>query len=362
MVVLHLAGRHPQASRGLWAMEEELDPALTEGIEAYHVFSGGPRLRRVSYVAYLWSAIGAYRRVRANGFRPDIVHAHVYSAGVPAAIFATRSGISFVLTEHSSGVAQRSLNRLEARKAHYAYTRAARVLPVSRFLEDSIRNYASAAAFEIVPNVVDNSVFFPRRTRRSEAEPRRLLFVGNLEPLQLKGFPTLLRALALLRQRGRDWKLDVIGDGLDRRRSERLAVDLGLRDRVTFHGSCSKLVIAEMMREADLLVQPSRMETFGAVVAEALVSGLPVVSTTVGGIPELVDECSGRLVPPDDSVGLADAIDDMLKNVGTFDRRGIAARASGRYSLDVVGARLTGIYKAVLTEAVSEHASRAAAL
>ena len=184
MVVLHLAGPHPELDGSLWTLEEELDPALSEGIEAHHVFHRQSRVRGASYVPYLWGAIGAYRRLRAKGFRPDIIHAHVYVAGVPAAIIATRSGIPFVLTEHSSGVAQESLSRLEVRKAHYAYTRAARVLPVSRFVEESIRNYGIEARFEVVPNVVDTSVFFPRRSERIDTELRRLLFVGNLEPLE----------------------------------------------------------------------------------------------------------------------------------------------------------------------------------
>ena len=118
-----------------------------------------------------------------------------------------------------------------------------------------------------------------------------------------------------------------------------------------------------MMREASVLVLPSRVETFGAVVAEALVSGLPVVSTSVGAIPELVDERSGRLVPPNDPAALADALDDMLEGLGTFDARAIAEAASGRYSLEVVGGRLAGIYEAVVAEAaVGAPAPRAASL
>jgi glycosyltransferase involved in cell wall biosynthesis len=109
-------------------------------------------------------------------------------------------------------------------------------------------------------------------------------------------------------------------------------------------------VIAQLMRSADLFVLPSRLETFGAAIAEALTSGLPVVSTKVGGIPELVDESNGRLVPRDDAVALAEALADALESIDTFDRRAIAAAAAGRYDLKVVGEQLTQVYESVVTE------------
>jgi len=239
---------------------------------------------------------------------------------------------------------------METLKARYAYRRAARILPVSRFLQTAIRNYDVNGPFEVVPNVVDTAVFFPP-SGGPKAEGKRLLFVGNLEPLQLKGLPTLLQALVLLRAREDGWRLDVVGEGPERTRQEAFAADLGLSELVAFHGSRPKSAVAEMMREADLFVLPSRIETFGAVVAEALVSGLPVVSTKVGGIPELVDESSGTLVAPDDPVELADALDQMLMSLETFDRSAIAAAARGRYSLEAVGESLNRIYASVLADA-----------
>jgi glycosyltransferase involved in cell wall biosynthesis len=77
---------------------------------------------------------------------------------------------------------------------------------------------------------------------------------------------------------------------------------------------------------------------------------LPVISTTVGGIPELVDEQSGRLVPPDDPGALAGALQSTLENIDAFDRSAIAAAADDRYSLEVVGKRLTQIYESALAE------------
>lgn len=329
---------------------EELAPSLAEGIEAYRVSHRRVPVRGASYPLYLRAAIGAHRRLRDGGFRADLVHAHVYGAGVPAAMVARRSGVPLVVTEHFSGIARRSLSHIEVRKARHAYTHAARVLPVSRFLQEAIRNYGIDVPFEVVPNAVDTSVFFPGGEAGKKNGASRLIFVGNLEPSREKDFPTLLEALDRLNRRRRDWHLDAIGDGADRASCEETAAALGLQQQVTFHGSRSKAAVAEAMRAADLLILPSRIETFGAVAAEALASGLPVVATAVGGIPELVDERSGKLVPPEGPGALADALDETLEKLDTFDRRAIADLARGRYGLPVVGDQLSRIYDSVLAE------------
>jgi L-malate glycosyltransferase len=348
VVVLHLAGPSPELDGNFWSMREELDPALSEGIEAHHVTHRQVGVHGASYPLYLWSAAAAYRRLRDRGFRPDVFHAHVYGAGVPAALVASRNRIPLVITEQFTGFPRRTLSRPEVLKARYAYGRAARALPVSQHLREAIRSYRIDGPFEVVPNVVDTSLFFaPDEGRQNGTPERRLLFVGNLEPSQHKGFPTLLRALADLGDRRRDWLLDVVGDGPERTSYEKSVMELGLGEHVTFHGSRPKPDIAQMMRTADLFVLPSRFDNLPCVIVEALASGLPVVSTTVGGIPELVNEQSGLLVPPDDPAALADALDDALANFEAFDRRAISAAAHDRYSLEVVGEQLSRIYDAV---------------
>jgi glycosyltransferase involved in cell wall biosynthesis len=348
VVVMHLAGASRELDGGLWSIEEELDPSLSEGIEAHHVVHRRVGVRGASYPLYLWSAVDAYRRLRDGGFKPDVVHAHVYGAAVPAALFSTRSEIPLVITEQFTGFPRRTLSRPEVLKARYGYHRAARALPVSQHLRAAIESYGIDTAFEVVPNVVDASLFFaPEPGSKNNAPGRRLLFVGNLEPSQHKGFPTLLGALARLHASRRDWQLDVIGDGPERTSYERSATDLGLREHVAFHGAQPKSAIAEAMRVADVFALPSRFDNLPCVVVEALASGLPVVSTTVGGIPELVDERSGRLVSPDDPVALAAALEDVLGNLERFDRAAISAAAHDRYSLEVVGRQLSRIYDEV---------------
>jgi glycosyltransferase involved in cell wall biosynthesis len=98
------------------------------------------------------------------------------------------------------------------------------------------------------------------------------------------------------------------------------------------------------MQEADLLVAPSRWETFSVAVAEALCRGLPVLATRVGALPELVDETSGILVDPHDPTALAASLDEMLDGLGRFDRSMISRRGIARWGAGGVGARWSELY------------------
>src|SRR5262249_28395375 len=151
----------------------------------------------------------------------------------------------------------------------------------------------------VVPNVVDTDLFAGDGTERNG----RLLAVGLL--YEAKGYEFLLRAVAELARSGRDVRLDIVGDGPGRDAYERLTTALGLTERVVFHGLLRKPDVARMMREAELFVLTSRYDNNPCVVIEAMASGLPVVATAVGGIPELVSERSGRLARPQDPESIA---------------------------------------------------------
>lgn len=364
VTVLHIPGGAGKG-RGLWALTEELDPELTEGIATYHLRHRALRfpgpLRRlstaISYPLYIWSVVRACRRLRAQGVRPDVIHAHVFSAGVPAVVVGKLTGTPVVITEHYTAFPRRTLSRASVRMARYAFRNAARVMPVCLFLQRAIEAYGVRARFQIVPNAVDTGLFHPAapapaaasdRKKAPPVGPKRLLFVGNLEPTGHKGFPTLIAALELLSERRRDWHLEVVGEGPTRADYERLVAASPVSGAIAFRGALKKSDVAEQMRGSDVFVLPSRFENLPCVIIEAMASGLPVVSTTVGGIPEMMSDKDGILVAPDDPPALADAIDRVLANPGAFDGAGISARARARYGLAAVGAEINDVYTSAL--------------
>lgn len=348
VVVLHCSISDPP-KRGLWHIEEERDLSLTEGITTYRVWYRLLPLpkgaTKVSYPIYIYSVSRAFHWLLEQGFQPDVIHAHFYRAGAPASRIGKIYGLPVIITEHSSAFPRRLLGWDEVLKARFAFQRANIVLPVSRALQQGIEAYGIKAHFTIVPNVVDTNIFHPGPLPKPKINPKRLLFVGFLLPV--KGLNYLLNALAMLHQDRNDWHIDIVGDSPLRVEYEQMAKELGLENKVTFHGFKPKSKIAEFMRQADLFILPSIWENMPCVLIESMCCGLPIVSTTVGGIPEIVPNSCGILVPPADPQALMQAINRVLNLDKQFDRASIADWAKQNYSYDIVGQKLHTIYQEV---------------
>ena len=220
VAVLHCVG--PEAKlRELWRMEAETDDELLQGVPTYRMRYRRSPIPKVTYFVYLWGIFQVFKHIVREGFLPDIIHVHVYDAGAPAVFIAKLNRIPVVVTEHFSSFPRRLLGPLDLAKAWLAFRWADRVLPVSRALQDAIERYGLRARFEVIPNIADTGLFFPRPEVRSDRDVKRIVFVGQLAPV--KGIPFLLNASALLRCKRVDWHLDIVGDGEERMAYERLA-------------------------------------------------------------------------------------------------------------------------------------------
>jgi glycosyltransferase involved in cell wall biosynthesis len=367
--VLILTTAYPTPSApasGVFVLEHARAAALHADVAVIHLdrsheHRGRPRLQRAEgdafptfRVTYQWSpvpvsaaihlgaAAWAWSAVRRSGFYPDVLHAHFFLAGIPAVFLARGHRLPLVVTEQWSVFLPEDPMGLSATLragASFTYRNAELVLPVSKALERGIASVGlSARRFEIVPNVVDTSLFSPGSTSRNG----RLLTVGLL--YEAKGVDVLLKAISQLP----DITLDVVGDGPKRDRYAALARTLGVADRVTFHGLLPKSEVARMMRQAELFVLASRYDNNPCVVIEAMASGLPVVATAVGGVPEQIDSSNGRLATPNDPGSLAAEIRTALETIASYDRHAIARAAAERYGLETIGARLAEIYASVV--------------
>jgi glycosyltransferase involved in cell wall biosynthesis len=292
-----------------------------------------------SVALHFVSAVQGWNAVRRAGFRPDLVHSHFFLAGVPGDALARRLRVPAVLTEHWSVFLPDDpleLTPLLKRGASFAYRNADVVLPVSQALQKSMEMHGlRARRFEVIPNSVDTELF----TLGEGPRNGRLLAVGML--LDAKAYDVLMPAVATL-----DAGLDIVGDGPLRPELEAQARSLGVANRIAFHGVLPKPEVARLMRQAELFVLASRYENNPCSLLEALASGLPVVATAVGGVPELVTEANGRLAQPEDSDGLAGEIRAALER--TYDRAAISADAHRRYGAAAIGEMLADVYASVL--------------
>jgi glycosyltransferase involved in cell wall biosynthesis len=222
---------------------------------------------------------------------------------------------------------------------------------VSTTLRQAIQAYGIKANFEVIPNAVNTSLFSPPG-RKDKKLPWKLLTVALLDPSEKKGIRYLLQAAALL-SNTRDVHVDIIGDGPKRQEYERLTVHLDIANKVTFHGLKSKPDVCELMRQADIFVLPSLQENCPCVIIEAMASGLPIVATKVGGIPEIVPPFAGVLIPPKDAHALASALSRVMNQVSEgkhFSPKAISDYAKENFSYEAVGKHLHELYLELINQ------------
>lgn len=282
----------------------------------------------VRSIGALCHAAGQWRWIR--GFDPQIIHAPWATYPATVAWFLSRlAGIPFSFTSRAHDIFVEE-HMMAAKLAN-----AALAVTITR---NNVRHMGQwmetpgAVPIQVIHSALDLADTTYSREGRL---PHRLLSVGRLDPI--KGYDVLLPALAELKRRGVPFESVIIGEGPERAALEAQRDALGLRDDVTFAGAQLGAQVRKAMADATLMVMPCVVTPEGNadgipnVLTEAMAAGLPVISTRVSGIPELIDDgVSGRLAEQRDPVGMADAIVAMLADPALRD----ACAAEGRRKVE----------------------------
>lgn len=279
-------------------------------------------------------AAAAFFACALRGSRPR--HVHAQFASVPATVgllLAHMLETTFSVSAHARDLftAEAVLMNRKMREAEFVAvcTRAG--------LEQLRRQHpvSSAGRLHLIYHGVDVVELMPLPRIEPSDEPPLILSVGRL--VEKKGFPILLRAAAMLRREGIDFRLRIVGTGPDEPDLRRLTSGLALEDCVQFDGAIAHEKLIPLFRTADLFVLASVVASDGDrdglpnVLLEALALGVPVVSTRVSAIPELIEhEETGLLANPGDPADLAAQMERLL-----FDEE-LRARVIERGRLEVV--------------------------
>lgn len=257
-----------------------------------------------------------------------VAHGHSYVGTWYAALASRATRTPLVVVEHSPFVdygpllntIQRVVDRTFGR---WVLRRAARVISVSRFTDSYVRSIAPVREADVVLSGVDTERFFPRP---HAASPRYVLTVRRLVPRN--GVDILIRAW-MGASLGDIAELVIVGSGPEADRLSDLARD---DQSIRFAGSISDDELPKLYAGATAFVLPSLSgEGYGLAAAEALASGLPVLGTTCGAVPELVrDGEDGLLVAPGDSSSMGNALHSLLTNHDLLDKLRSGATARSR--------------------------------
>lgn len=301
--------------------------------------------------------IQQWKKLKQEWGMPDIVQVNVLDKnGLLALWLKLRYRIPYIIVEHWSGY----LNENFAFRGgwHGALMRiiakhAEGILPVSQKLEDAMKSCGiQNSHWQRIHNVVDDFFFHPITQLSIPPKPTnkyRLLHVSCFDE-KAKNIQGLLRAARAVANQRQDFELVVVGTGIDYQVDRSYADKLDFPpEMLHFTGEQTPYEVAQWMQESDCFLFFSRYENAPVVLSECLACGLPIISSHAGGIPEMVDDTCGILVPSQDENALAKAMKDMMSNHNNYSTEQIRKHGE-KYAYPHVGKQLSNLYNQITHE------------
>lgn len=299
----------------------------------------------------------SYRRAMERGYVEilkfsksfDLAHVHVAH---PAGFFATQVDIPYIITEHFSGYHKESAHRwgrVRGKLVRRIFNKAQLVLPVSNHLGSAIEYFGSKTEWQKTTNIVDADIF---QYQSEKPEIFTFLHISTLEE-RSKNITGLLEGFKRLLDKGVAFKLKIGGDGdMEELKEKVLAAGL---DFATVELIPEKPIegIAHQMQQAHCFVMFSHFENQPCTILEALSTGLPIVSSNVGGIPEEINQQNGLLVDPNDIDALVEKLESTMSNYQNYNGESISKSAHALYSYKSYAEEITKVYLNVLKKAAS---------
>ncbi len=269
--------------------------------------------------------------------KPDIVHVHVpIKAGQMALYLKRKYNIPFVVTEHWAIYNHHAPGKFSSQSAWFrlltkkVLSESANFFPVSNELGTAVNKMVVPKTYKVIPNVVDTGLF----SYKEKKDPKPFVFLHASTLNYQKNPEAIIETFIRLNQKYPDTELRILGEV-----PPQLQLYLEkktLPPAVIFEGMVSYKEVAGHMQQSDCLLLFSRYENLPCVILESFCCGVPVISTGVGGIPEVINKDNGLIVP-NDTNALYEAMEHMVLQKSKYNRPAIAEAASNQFSYETVG-------------------------
>ncbi len=302
-------------------------------------------------VKFLYKLIAYFRGLnyywREKG-RIDLIHVNVLvDAGVIAWILKIWKGIPYVSTEHSTMyLPNHAIGYPKFMKPiiKNIIKKSSFIMPVSKDLKTHLSKIYSKTPFKVIPNVVNTELFSPNYSKDSKV---KFLHVSNFS--DQKNIIGLLNGFKKVYTTRKDFRLTLAGNG-DLKELRKKVEETNLStDIIHIYGEMTEEEVALKLKQHDVFILFSKHENLPCVLVEAQSSGLPIITTDVGGCAEIVDSKDfGIVIHDGDEDGLVKAIIKIIDNIEKYDVQKIRTKALNEYSDKAVALSFISIYKRVL--------------
>jgi glycosyltransferase involved in cell wall biosynthesis len=303
--------------------------------------------KKLPFANYIKALDKGYKLLLSKGHKFDIAHLHV---AFPAGLFLLRPKIKlpFVVTEHFSAY-QKSrrkdlplTNRLLAK---FIFNRANYVLPVSNQLGESLKDFGVSTEMQCVGNVVNTSLF--KYQAKKPSSKFTVLHISSLQE-STKNISGIVSAFADFHKNFPQSQLRIGGDGDPAELLSHLKMAQIPTDSFHALASLSKEEVYNEMQKADCFLLFSHIENQPVVILEALCCGTPVIASSVGGIPQLLDRSRGLLIAPANHNQLVTALVKMQGEHQNFDHKKMASIAQSEFGYEAIADKFVKVYASVL--------------
>lgn len=354
--------------------------SMGDCIRLIHV-TAGPEMpySKVKVLDYIDAFVaGVQAQAKHDRVAYDLIYSHYWLSGIASIALREAWDIPFAQMFHTLALVKNRVAQSEAERdpvirsdnegliMHEADQLIAATLSEREAMGELYA--ADTTKISIVPPGVNMQQFYPMAQNEARAklgippDHKMILLIGRMQPI--KGFDTLIRALAVVKHRdpsllndicvciiGGDAGSDSHLEQTEFNRLNTLRDELGLDELVTFLGAKDQDTLAYYYAAAEMVVMPSRYESFGMVAIEAMACGTPVIASNVGGLAfSVADGFNGYLVPPYDAEALAEKVILLLKYPSLRDHLGEQARLwVERFNWDIIADEITDVFERMVT-------------
>lgn len=344
MKVLYLTPWYPSARdkmEGLF-VQKHVEAVRAQGVDVQVIYSQSWR--------EMWQQ---WRKLKRTWGVPDVVQLNIIQKqGLLALWLKRKYGVPYVIVEHWSGYLPENgqfmrMSRAKQWLMQLVCQGASVVLPVSLPLQRAMQECGlQARQWGLIDNVADDFFYkkVDSRKLKDDSGKRTLLHVSCFDE-RAKNVKSLLRAAKQLADKRKDWRLVLIGTGVDYDEVRAYAESQNIPDGLLlWTGELPPQQVAEWLHKADALVMSSRYETYGVVLAEAAAAGIPILSTPVG----IAEDLHACLISQEDANNHPDKFAGQIENVLFANEQTTHVIDGNRFTPQAVGKKLKQIYEQAL--------------